>query len=83
MILLLIIAIWIVVMSLVAGLCAAARVGDVERLTRAYASARTAQAQPLAWESVQDVELSARANTRAARTVEAEASLLQSDGLAA
>jgi hypothetical protein len=38
MILLLIIATWIVVLSLVGGLCAAARVGDVDVLTRASAA---------------------------------------------
>jgi hypothetical protein len=49
-ILLLIIAAWIVVFSLVAGLCAAARVGDVELLTRACTPNAAGQAQPLVWE---------------------------------
>jgi hypothetical protein len=81
MIILLIIVAWIVVFSLVAGLCAAARVGDVELLTRAYAP--TAAAQPLAWEPSQHVELSVRATARAGRSPEADAPLLQSGGVAA
>jgi hypothetical protein len=82
-ILLLIIATWIVVFSLVAGLCAAARVGDVELLTRACAPTAAGQAQPLAWEPSQHVEISVRANARAERSPEADTPLLQSGGLAA
>jgi hypothetical protein len=45
MILLLVIATWIVVLSLVGGLCAAARVGDLGLLTRASAPAGGAAAR--------------------------------------
>jgi hypothetical protein len=82
MILPLIIAAWIVVMSLVAGLCAAAHVGDVELLTRAGAAARTDKAQSPAWEPAH-LEISARANAHAGRATQADASLLQSGGVAA
>jgi hypothetical protein len=81
MIFLLIIVAWIVVMSLVTGLCVAARVGDVELLTRARAS-QPGQAQSLAWEPAQHVEVSARAGARSARA-EADSSLFQSGGVAA
>lgn len=67
MIILLIIAAWIVVFSLVAGLCAAARVGDAELLTRAYAPTAAGQVQPLAWEPAQHVEIYARAAARPRR----------------
>jgi hypothetical protein len=83
MIVLLIIAAWIVVMSLVAGLCAAARVGDVGLLTRASAPTGVGQAPPLAWEPSQHVEISARANVRAGRSPEGDAPLLRSGGVAA
>ncbi len=82
-ILLLIIAAWIVVSSLVAGLCVAARVGDVELLTRACAPAGAGQAKPLAWEPAQHGDISVRATVRAGRSPEADAPLLQSGGLAA
>jgi len=80
MILLLIIASWTVVLSLVAGLCVAARVGDLERPTRVYAPVRPGQAEPLAWEPTDDAEISARAN---AQPVERDAVLLRSRGVAA
>lgn len=82
-ILLLIIAAWIVLCSLVAGLCVAARVGDVELFTRACAPRAAGQAQPLPWEPSQHVEISVRANTRAVRSAQADASLLQNGGVAA
>jgi hypothetical protein len=82
-IVLLIITAWTVVFSLVAGLCAVARVGDVELLTRASAPSGAAQAQPLTWEPAQHVEITVRANGRTGRPAEAEAPLLQSGGLAA
>jgi hypothetical protein len=93
MIILLIIAAWIVVSAVVAGLCATARVGDVELITRAYAPAAAGQEQPgqeqpgqaqlPAWDAAQAVEISVRANARAGRSAEADAPLLQSGGLAA
>jgi hypothetical protein len=82
-ILLLIIAAWIVVLSVIAGLCMAARVGDVELLTRAGVPAGAGRGQSLSWEPVQHVEISLRAGTRTTRSAEADASLLQSDGVAA
>ena len=80
MILLLIIAVWTVVLSLVAGLCVAARVGDLERPTRGYARTPTEQAEPLAWEQAEHAEIWAHAN---AQPVEPDAALLGSGGIAA
>jgi hypothetical protein len=84
MILLLVIATWIIVLSLVGGLCAAARVGDVGLLTRASDPAGSRQAEPRAWVPAGRGEISARANARTVGlTAEADASLLRSGGVAA
>jgi uncharacterized protein (UPF0548 family) len=88
MIILLIIAAWIVVSVVVAGLCVTARVGDVEMPTRVCAptgagQARAEQAQPLAWEPAQHLEISVHANAHAGRSAETDVPLLQSDGIAA
>ncbi|HEY4812306.1 MAG TPA: hypothetical protein VIH71_14725 [Solirubrobacteraceae bacterium] len=79
---LLIIAAWIVVFSLVAGLCAAARVGDVELFTRACTPAVSGSAEARVWAPEQPLEISVRANVRG-RPAEADAGLLQSGGVAA
>jgi hypothetical protein len=89
MILLFIIAAWIVVLSLIAGLCAAARVGDREPLTRAYAPVGSGQgqgsgqAEPLVWEPAEHGEIAAHANARAQHSAQADASLLRSGDMAA
>jgi hypothetical protein len=87
MIFLLIIAAWIVVLSLIAGLCAAARVGDREPLARVYAPAGSGQgsgqAEPLVWELAEHGEIAAHANARAEHSAQADASLLRSGDMAA
>ncbi|MGP0100387.1 MAG: hypothetical protein ACLPUT_02050 [Solirubrobacteraceae bacterium] len=81
MILLLVIAAWILVVSMVAGLCAAARTGDIAQL--AHASAPIGWGESPAWEPVEHLEISARANLRPVRSAEPGAALLHSDGVAA
>jgi cytochrome c556 len=87
MILLLVIATWIVVLFLIAALCAAARVGDREPLTRASAPAGSGQgsgqAEPLVWEPAEHGEIAAHANARAVHSAQADASLLRSGDMAA
>jgi hypothetical protein len=83
MIVLLLIAAWIVVLSLVMGLCAAARVGDVAQLTHASAPAGRVHAEPAAWESSGHLEIAVRANVRPVRPAESGAALVHSDGVAA
>jgi hypothetical protein len=83
MILLLVIAAWIVVLSLIAALCAAARVGDREPLTRANAPTGSGQAEPLVWEPAEHGKIAAHANARAVHSAQADASLLRSSDMAA
>lgn len=66
MILLLIVAAWIVMLALVAGLCAAARLGDLDSLTDASVADGWTGPGPLAWEPAEHLEISARANARSA-----------------
>jgi hypothetical protein len=81
MIILLAAVAWIVLLSLVAGLCSAARVGDSTRPTEDAVAA--ARAESHAWELREHLELAARAGFRPARTAESGASLTQRDGVAA
>ena len=81
MILLLVIAAWVLVLPLVAGLCAAARAGDLAQLD--HASAPIGWGEAPAWEPVEHLEISARANLRPVGSAEPGASLLRSDGVAA
>jgi hypothetical protein len=83
MIILLIIAAWTVVLSLVAGLCAAARLGDVGLLTRARAPVRPGQTEPLAWERAEHFEITARANVAPQPEAASDGSLLRTGDLAA
>jgi hypothetical protein len=84
MILLLVIAAWILVLSLVTGLCAVARAGDSAQPTHAPASAGWGRVQSLAWEPAEHLEIAApRADVRPARPAESGASLLRSGGVAA
>jgi|GEM_PF-2371143 hypothetical protein len=83
MILLLVIAAWILVLSLVAGLCGAARMGDLAQLAHPSAAGGWASAEPATWEPLVHLEISARASVRPVRTSEQGAPLLHSDGVAA
>jgi len=51
MIFLLIVVAWIVTMSVVAGLCVAARLGDAEQPTRAAAAVGGAAAESSGWDA--------------------------------
>jgi hypothetical protein len=81
MILLLVIAAWILVLSLVTGLCAAARAGDLAQL--ATAPAGRGRREVALWEPLEHLEISARANARPVRSAESGPSLLHGDGVAA
>ncbi len=80
MILLLVIAAWILVLSVVAGLCAAARAGD---LTQASTPAGWGRRGSTGREALEPLEISASTNLRPVRTAESSASLLRRDGVAA
>jgi hypothetical protein len=79
MILMFAVTAWILVLSLVTGLCAAARMGDLAQLVPAGRGRR----QPTGWEPFEHVEISARANPRPGRATESGAPLLHGDGVAA
>jgi hypothetical protein len=85
MIIVLVIAVWIALLSLVAALCAAAQVGDRGRA----ASARWEDARSRPWEAAEGIELSSRASFApectilANRAAESGAAALQSGGVAA
>jgi hypothetical protein len=83
MILLLAIAAWILALSLVMGLCAAARTGDIAQLTRAPASSGWGRVRPLAWEPAEHREILAHADVRTARPAESGVPLVRSGGVAA
>ena len=70
---------WIVLLSLVAGLCAAARAGDLAQ----PASARRARRKPTGWESFERAEIVAHANPRAGAAAGPGSSLLRGDGVPA
>jgi hypothetical protein len=80
MILLLVVAAWILVLSLVAGLCVAARAGDLAQLAHAPGPAGRERTES-AWEPAEHLEIAARANSRAAR--QEWAASLRSGGVAA
>jgi hypothetical protein len=80
MILLLVAVTWILVLSLVMAMCAAARGGDRERLARASASVAAGREERLASHPAEDLELTAPTKLRAA---EPGASLRLHDGVAA
>jgi len=79
MILLLVLGTWMLVLSMVVGLCAAARTGDAAWL----ASAPAGWGRSLAWEPVEHPEISARANPGSAHPSQSGSSLMHSDGVAA
>jgi len=83
MILLLIIAAWILVLSVIAGLCAAARAGDLARLAQASAPAGWERSGAAAREPLEHLEISAHANLRPVASAEQGASRLRSDSVAA
>jgi hypothetical protein len=83
MTILLILVAWTFIISLVAGLCMAARVGDVESLPWASAEASEQGMQPLVWKQADDLEISARVNAARVRPDEVGVAALRSDGIAA
>ncbi|MGO9763845.1 MAG: hypothetical protein ACLP1Q_21545 [Solirubrobacteraceae bacterium] len=80
MILLLAVAAWMLTMSLVAGLCAAARAGDTQ-LVHASAPAGRGRMTPAQREPAGRLDIAARANPRSAKPDAAVA--LQRRGVAA
>jgi hypothetical protein len=76
---LLAVGVWMMVVALVAGLCAAARRGDLAQAE----STESPHTGPTVWESFERAEIHARANTRTGSTVESGSSLLRGDGVAA
>jgi hypothetical protein len=83
MILLLVIAAWILVLSLVVGLCRTARLGDLAQLAHGAAAGGWARTEAPKWEPLEHREIAAHANLRPVRPAEQGASLLRSDGVAA
>jgi hypothetical protein len=75
-------AAWIVVLSLVAGLCAAARAGDLQG-GHVSPSAGCGRETPDVAGSTQRLEVYTRANAKPACTAESGAPLLRSGGVAA
>jgi hypothetical protein len=74
---------WILVLLLVAGLCAAARVGDARRLAYDPAAAGWTRSESHARGPLEHLEIAARAGLRPSRSAESGASLTQRDGVAA
>jgi hypothetical protein len=81
MIPLLVLAIWILVLALVAGLCVAARGGDVAQLADTPAAAGWASSQSSDWGQTEQLVISARSHAGDSRAaVESDAPLLHSGG---
>jgi hypothetical protein len=80
MILLLVVAAWILVLSLLAGLCAVARAGDLAQLAHAPGPAGRERTES-PWEQSEHLEIAARANSRSAR--QEWVASLHRDGVAA
>jgi hypothetical protein len=72
---------WIVLLSLIAGLCTAAREGDSAWPTQDAVGA--ARSESYAGELREHLEIAARAGFRPGRTAESDASLTRRDGVAA
>jgi hypothetical protein len=70
---------WILVVSLVAGLCAASRAGDLAQL----GSVRAPRGEGSVWEPFEHLEISAHATGRQARSAESGATLRHGNGIAA
>ena len=85
MIALLVIAVWILLLALVAGLCAAARGGDLaQRFTDAPAAAGWQSAHAPAWGQADQLVISARAEAAGSRAeLQPDAPLTHSRGVAA
>lgn len=80
MILVVAVASWIVVSSLVMVLCAAARSGDSAQLERASGAGAWGRGEALAWGSSRGMSITVRAN---ARTSETDTSPLRGGGVTA
>jgi hypothetical protein len=72
MILLLVIATWIVALSLVVGLCVAARVGDLQPLRRTSGAAGSEYPQLPIWEPAPHQQVAAYAKAPSAGSPDAE-----------
>jgi hypothetical protein len=83
MIVLLVSASWILVLSLVVALCAAARLGDLAHARCASAPASRAREELSAWEPAEDLEIAAYEHVRPVRPAGSGASLVQGGGVAA
>jgi hypothetical protein len=80
MIFLIAVAAWIFALSLVAGLCAAARKGDSTRLAPEVAPIARGRSM---WEPGERAEIGVRPGVRAGRPAEAGVPAAQRDGVAA
>jgi hypothetical protein len=76
----LVIAVWIVVLLLVAGLCGAARKGDLAQSARATDTSAWERGESRLWEPSEPFEISARAT---ARPSDSESPALHRGGVAA
>jgi hypothetical protein len=81
-IILVVLSAWIVLVALVMGLCATARVGDVQ-LVPARTSAVREEVDLLSWAAGEQVTVAARVGPRPVRSVDGGATLVHSDGIAA
>ncbi len=82
MILLPVVAAWVLVLSLVAGLCVAARAGDLAQLAYTPAPAVRGRLDSPVWEPAEQAEVAVHANHFSVRR-EPVASLRSGDGVAA
>jgi hypothetical protein len=82
MILLLAAVAWIAVLSLVAALCAVARLGDVELAANANAPVRGGETIP-AWEPAENFEIAFHARRRQPRPLDSAPAGIRSDEVAA
>ncbi len=78
MILLLAVTVWMLVLALVAGVCAAARSGDAAQPSNTPG----ARQEPTVWESFERAEIAVPANARAGAAVDLGPFLLYGDGVA-
>jgi hypothetical protein len=83
MTLLLIVAAWMFVVSLVAGICMAARAGDLGSLAQRSADAGDQDLPTLVWDQADGLEISARSNIGRARPAEPGVAALPRGGIAA
>jgi len=83
MTLLLSVVTWLLVLSLVAGLCVAARTGDIAQLGHEPGPVGQGRTASPLWVPVEQAEIAAHTNLRPVGAAQSGAPLLQSDGVAA